>query len=206
MKIISGGQTGADRAALDFAIQNGIPHGGWCPKGRNVEDGPIDAKYQLQETPSSDYPQRTEWNVRDSDGTITRPTATSVNRADLAPAASEQVLFFIAAAPVPSMIHTLEVFREPQSERAHGQRDHQKGQHFNPRPQWSRAAPSAHTELGLATCWIGWIRTRVVAKIVGWPASIKPVVVITVGYASDPDATILPATRRKPLADMVRWL
>ena len=70
LKIISGGQTGADRAALDFAIEHGIPHGGWCPKGRRAEDGPIDSKYQLQETPNCDYLQRTEWNVRDSDGTV----------------------------------------------------------------------------------------------------------------------------------------
>jgi predicted Rossmann fold nucleotide-binding protein DprA/Smf involved in DNA uptake len=70
LKIVSGGQTGADRAALDWAIKHGIPHGGWCPKGRRAEDGPIDAKYQLQETPSPNYPQRTEWNVRDSDGTV----------------------------------------------------------------------------------------------------------------------------------------
>jgi Circularly permutated YpsA SLOG family len=70
LKIVSGGQTGADRAGLDWAIKNGIQHGGWCPKGRRAEDGPIDAKYQLQETPSSNYPQRTEWNVRDSDGTM----------------------------------------------------------------------------------------------------------------------------------------
>jgi hypothetical protein len=70
LKIISGGQTGADRAALDWAIKNGVAHGGWCPKGRKAEDGPIDAKYQLQETPSSIYRQRTEWNVRDSDGTV----------------------------------------------------------------------------------------------------------------------------------------
>jgi hypothetical protein len=69
-KIISGAQAGADRAALDFAIEHGIPHGGWCPKGRRSEDGGIPAKYQLQETPSNDYPQRTEWNVRDSDGTV----------------------------------------------------------------------------------------------------------------------------------------
>jgi len=47
-KIISGGQTGADRAALDWAIEHGIPHGGWCPKGRLAEDRPIDARYQLQ--------------------------------------------------------------------------------------------------------------------------------------------------------------
>jgi hypothetical protein len=68
-KIISGGQTGADRAALDWAIKRGIPHGGWCPKGRRSEDGVIDQRYQLVETPSEDYSQRTEWNVRDSDAT-----------------------------------------------------------------------------------------------------------------------------------------
>jgi len=70
VKIVSGGQTGADRAALDWAIERGIPHGGWCPKGRLAEDGPIAPRYQLQETPTSNYPQRTEWNVRDSDGTV----------------------------------------------------------------------------------------------------------------------------------------
>ena len=69
-KIISGAQTGADRAALNFAIANGISHGGWCPKDRKAEDGVIDVSYQLQETPLSDYLQRTEWNVRDSDGTV----------------------------------------------------------------------------------------------------------------------------------------
>jgi hypothetical protein len=69
-KIISGGQTGADRMALDFAIWHDIPHGGWCPKGRKAEDGPIGSEYILKETPTSNYPQRTEWNVRDSDGTV----------------------------------------------------------------------------------------------------------------------------------------
>ena len=69
-KIISGGQTGADRAALDFALRHGIPHGGWCPHGRLAEDGAIDPRYRLQETPSAAYEQRTEWNVRDSDGTV----------------------------------------------------------------------------------------------------------------------------------------
>ena len=63
----------------------------------------------------------------------------------------------------------------------------------------------AATELGLGTCWIGWIRRRVLGRIVGWPASIKPVVVITVGYASDPNAGIHPSSRRKPLAELVRW-
>ena len=61
-KIVSGGQTGADRAALDWALEHSIPHDGWCPRGRLAEDGPIEARYNLQETPSSNYPQRTEWN------------------------------------------------------------------------------------------------------------------------------------------------
>ena len=69
-KIVSGGQTGADRAALDFALERGVPHGGWCPKGRKAEDGCLASHYRLQETPSSRYSQRTEWNVRDSDGTV----------------------------------------------------------------------------------------------------------------------------------------
>ena len=69
-KIISGGQTGVDRAGLDVALALGIQHGGWCPKGRKAEDGAVRATYQLQETPTADYKQRTEWNVRDSDGTL----------------------------------------------------------------------------------------------------------------------------------------
>ena len=69
-KIVSGGQTGVDRAALDFALANGVRHGGWCPKGRRAEDGVLDEKYNLHETPRRDYRQRTRWNVRDSDGTL----------------------------------------------------------------------------------------------------------------------------------------
>ena len=69
-KIISGGQTGADRAALDVAIEEGIPHGGWIPKGRLTEAGRLPAKYQLKEMPTADYPKRTEKNVIDSDGTL----------------------------------------------------------------------------------------------------------------------------------------
>jgi hypothetical protein len=69
-KIVSGGQTGADRAALDFAIKHKIPHGGWVPKGRFAEDGPIPAKYKLQEMPTSNYQKRTEKNVIGSDGTV----------------------------------------------------------------------------------------------------------------------------------------
>ncbi len=55
---------------MDFAIEHGITHGGWCPKGRKAEDGSIDLRHQLKETPSENYSQRTEWNVRDSDGTV----------------------------------------------------------------------------------------------------------------------------------------
>ena len=69
-KIISGGQTGADRAGLDYALAAGIAHGGWCPHGRPAEDGDIPDCYLLCETPSADPLQRTEWNVRDSDATV----------------------------------------------------------------------------------------------------------------------------------------
>jgi Circularly permutated YpsA SLOG family len=70
VKIVSGGQTGADRAALDWALAHNVECGGWCPKGRKAEDGPIDPKYPLKETPSATYIRRTEWNVRDSDATV----------------------------------------------------------------------------------------------------------------------------------------
>ncbi len=69
-KIISGAQTGADRAALDVARRLDIPHGGWIPKGRLAEDGPISNKYNLQEMPTASYRKRTEQNVIDSDGTL----------------------------------------------------------------------------------------------------------------------------------------
>src|SRR2546426_6950977 len=69
-KVISGGQTGVDRAALDVALELGVPAGGWCPKGRKAEDGSLAPCYPLTETPSEEYWQRTEWNVRDSDGTL----------------------------------------------------------------------------------------------------------------------------------------
>lgn len=69
-KVISGGQTGVDRAALDVALILGISCGGWCPKGRKAEDGPIDKVYPLQETTSANYSVRTEKNVRESDGTL----------------------------------------------------------------------------------------------------------------------------------------
>ena len=69
-KIVSGGQTGVDRAALDIALQRGIPTGGWCPRGRRAEDGRIPDEYVLQETDSKNYSQRTGRNVEESDGTL----------------------------------------------------------------------------------------------------------------------------------------
>lgn len=69
-KIISGGQTGVDQGALDFALLNGIVAGGWCPKGRICEDGIIPDKYPLVEVGIGEYNLRTLWNVRDSDGTL----------------------------------------------------------------------------------------------------------------------------------------
>ncbi|NIP16804.1 MAG: hypothetical protein GWM87_00550 [Xanthomonadales bacterium] len=68
--IVSGGQTGVDRGALDAAIECGSPCRGWCPAGRRAEDGPIPAKYPLRELGSADYADRTRANVRDSDGTL----------------------------------------------------------------------------------------------------------------------------------------
>ena len=69
-KIVSGGQTGVDRAALDAALAAGVPCGGWCPRGRKAEDGAIPARYPLREAESAGYSERTRRNVRDADGTL----------------------------------------------------------------------------------------------------------------------------------------
>jgi len=69
-RVIAGGQTGVDRAALDAALALGLPVGGWCPAGRRAEDGPIPEGYPLTPTPGADDESRTEWNVRDSDATL----------------------------------------------------------------------------------------------------------------------------------------
>ncbi len=69
-KIISGGQTGVDRGALDACIQHNFPCGGWCPAGRKAEDGEIPQRYPLQEIWNTSYNERTRLNVRDSDATL----------------------------------------------------------------------------------------------------------------------------------------
>lgn len=69
-RIVSGGQTGVDRAALDVALALGLPCGGWCPRGRRAEDGAVPAHYPLREAASVRYAERTERNVADSDATL----------------------------------------------------------------------------------------------------------------------------------------
>ena len=119
-KIVSGGQTGADRAALDWAIKRGNPQGGWCPKGRKAEDGPIDIHYQLNETPRADYLQRTEWNVRDSDGTVIFSIAESLSggskkTVEFAKRHSKPVLHVSKANGIPAAAEMLRRFCEQHS-------------------------------------------------------------------------------------------
>lgn len=70
LKLVSGGQTGVDRAMLDFCMDMGIACGGWCPEGRMAEDGIIDQKYPLKELAGGSYNQRTRANIRDSDASV----------------------------------------------------------------------------------------------------------------------------------------
>lgn len=70
LKVISGGQTGVDRAALDVALALNIPCGGWCPKGRIAENGPIPAHYPLTETDDAEYLERTRRNLTDADAVL----------------------------------------------------------------------------------------------------------------------------------------
>lgn len=104
--IVSGGQTGVDRAALDVAIARGFAHGGWCPAGRLAEDGPIATRYTLRETTSPAYDVRTERNVLDSDGTLVlasgEPRGGSALTCRLARGHGKPLLVVDLAAPLPA--------------------------------------------------------------------------------------------------------
>ena len=111
LRLVSGGQTGVDRAALDVALDLGLPVGGWCPKGRKAEDGPLPSRYPLEETPSGAYAQRTEWNVRDSDGTLVltrgEPTGGTALTVRMAAKHGKPCLVVdLAADPVPGQLAT----------------------------------------------------------------------------------------------------
>jgi hypothetical protein len=97
MKIISGGQTGVDRAALDAAISHGIDCGGWCPEGRTAEDGTISLHYPVIELPGSGYSERTLRNVSDSDGTL-------IIYFDYPTGGTEQTLLFCIEAHKPYLL------------------------------------------------------------------------------------------------------
>jgi hypothetical protein len=108
-RVVSGGQTGVDRAALDAARAAGLAIGGWCPRGRRAEDGPIPREYPLAETPSPRYPQRTAWNVRDADATLAlargAPRGGTALTVRLAAAAGRPLLVIdLDAAPDPAEI------------------------------------------------------------------------------------------------------
>jgi hypothetical protein len=103
-KIVSGGQTGADRAALDAALENNFPIGGYCPGNRMAEDGPIDKKYNLAEIDGG-YPQRTRMNVENSDGTLI------FYQADLA-GGTEQTLAFCIHAQKPYKLIDIDLASE----------------------------------------------------------------------------------------------
>lgn len=113
----SGGQTGVDRAALDAALAAGVPIGGWCPRGRRAEDGPVPARYGLRETPAADYAERTTWNVRDADATL---VLTQGDAAD----GTALTLAFARTAGKPLLVVDLEAGPAPE-DAAHWVRQHE---------------------------------------------------------------------------------
>jgi hypothetical protein len=119
LKIISGGQTGVDRAALEWALANGVPHGGWCPKGRKAEDGVIPPQFQLQETGSDNYSIRTRRNIRDSGGTVIFSdnaglTGGTSETAEFAKAIGKPLLYLMASTGIPEAATQLNAFLNEQ--------------------------------------------------------------------------------------------
>ena len=105
LKIVAGGQTGVDRASLEWALANGVPHGGWCPKGRKAEDGVIPPQFQLRETGSDNYSIRTRRNVRDSGGTVifsesAELTGGTKETAEFAKAIGKPLLHLVSSAEI----------------------------------------------------------------------------------------------------------
>ncbi len=106
-RVVSGGQTGVDRAALDAALAAGLEVGGWCPRGRRAEDGPIPARYPLRETGASTYPPRTRRNVREADATLILVRGPTVGGTALTLRTAEELerplrVVDLAARPVPA--------------------------------------------------------------------------------------------------------
>jgi hypothetical protein len=115
LKIVAGGQTGVDRAALEWALATGVPHGGWCPKGRQAEDGVIPSQFQLRETGSSNYSIRTRRNVRDSGGTVifsegTELTGGTQETAEFAKKIRKPLLHLVSSAGIDEMATQLNAF------------------------------------------------------------------------------------------------
>ncbi|HVS27557.1 MAG TPA: putative molybdenum carrier protein [Burkholderiales bacterium] len=103
IKIVSGGQTGVDRAALDAALELGIPCGGWCPEGRLAEDGRIPERYPLKELAGGGYAERTLQNVIDSDGTVI------INFGELQGGTEQTLLFCVERAKPHELINAEKV-------------------------------------------------------------------------------------------------
>jgi hypothetical protein len=116
-RIMTGGQTGADRAGLDWAIEHGIPSGGYCPQGRLAEDGVIAARYPLTETESAAPEHRTERNVIESEGTVLFASTAelsggSLHTADCAQKHGRPFLHILAGAPAALAAQALRDFVE----------------------------------------------------------------------------------------------
>ncbi|MEN1679903.1 MAG: putative molybdenum carrier protein [Planctomycetota bacterium] len=110
LTIVSGGQPGAARAALDFALAHHLPHDGWCPRGRLAEDGPIDPRYRLRETETSRYDERTRRNIDQSDATVVfsptkSPTGGTQLTLDYARRVGKPVLHLAESASKPVAAH-----------------------------------------------------------------------------------------------------